>query len=851
MELHMATYNGTSNYENIIGSSDNDLITGMGGADTLFGAGGNDTIWGDFSTLDSSYYYSDSLDGGAGNDALYGGRGNDTLVGGDGDDRLDGGDNNDSMTGGAGKDSFVASTYNSGNTETITDFQRDIDKFDVSALGISDYETALSLLNQDKSYLEFSFISGNSYSPETYVFSGVNNLESSDFIFNTRIINDTINVTSNVDGAMVFAGLGNDTIIGNSSSNNLFGESGNDVLYGGSTPTDGLYDSDTLNGGAGDDKLYAYNGHDLLLGGSGNDTLDGGFNNDTIAGGLGSDVFVARGGTQDAETDTIQDFDISSDKIDLSALNVSDYETLGYLLHNRSYYNDYQTTLSFQQGLELGGSSTHEIIINGVSASTLTSANFMFATATSNDSLIGSAYQDTLFAGLGNDKINANDGNDSLFGGAGDDTLYGGSETEGAGSNSGNDLLVGGDGNDRLYGNSQNDTLIGGNGNDTLTGGLGSDYFAGGAGIDTADYSNSTFSLRLDLRTNLAQDTDANNTDAGTDTFGDGIENLAAGSGNDTLYGSTINNTLSGNAGHDRLFGFDGNDTLMGGAGDDTLEGGSGSDTASYANLGSVVKVSLATTASQATGGAGTDVLQSIENLVGSTANDTLTGNAAANILNGNLGNDTLIGGLGNDTYIVNATTDVVQETSTLTSEIDAVQSSVTWTLGNNLEKLTLLGSSTINGIGNSSANTLIGNTGVNTLSGGSGNDTLNGGAGNDVLVGGAGTDNLTGGTGADRFDFNALSEMGVGYLRDLIADFKSGESDKIDLSTLDANAASASTNEAFSFIGGTTFSTTNAAGQVRFSGGILYGSTDADSAAEFEIQLLGVSSLTATDLIA
>ena len=41
-----------------------------------------------------------------------------------------------------------------------------------------------------------------------------------------------------------------------------------------------------------------------------------------------------------------------------------------------------------------------------------------------------------------------------------------------------------------------------------------------------------------------------------------------------------------------------------------------------------------------------------------------------------------------------------------------------------------------------------------------------------------------------------------------------------------------------------------SAAGQLRFASGFLYGSTDADPLAEFALQLAGVSSLAATDLL-
>jgi hypothetical protein len=91
----------------------------------------------------------------------------------------------------------------------------------------------------------------------------------------------------------------------------------------------------------------------------------------------------------------------------------------------------------------------------------------------------------------------------------------------------------------------------------------------------------------------------------------------------------------------------------------------------------------------------------SIENARGSSAADTLYGTSAANILDGGDGNDTLdgragadtlIGGLGNDSYWVDNPGDRVIETSTLANEIDSVYASLSWTLGANLENLTLLG---------------------------------------------------------------------------------------------------------------------------------------------------------------
>ncbi|HBS58150.1 MAG TPA: hypothetical protein DEA44_02665, partial [Firmicutes bacterium] len=333
-------------------------------------------------------------------------------------------------------------------------------------------------------------------------------------------------------------------------------------------------------------------------------------------------------------------------------------------------------------------------------------------------------------------------------------------------------------------GNAADNVIIGNYGNNVLTGGAGNDILDGGLGVDTliGSTGNDTYSV------DDAGDVVTENAGEGTDTvqslitytLGANVENVTlTGTAAIDGTGNELNNTLIGNSGNNILSGGAGNDILDGGTGADTLVGGQGNDFYTVDDVGDIVTENASE---------GTDTVQSsitytlggnVENLAltgtsaingtGNTLNNSLTGNSANNVLDGGVGADTMVGGAGNDIYIVDNAGDIVTEN---TGEgTDTVQSSITYTLGTNVENLTLTGSTSINGMGNNLNNIITGNSGNNVLNGGAGNDALSGGVGNDnYLYGiGAGNDTIndfdTSG-GVDTLQFQNLVMASVTFTR-------------------------------------------------------------------------------------
>lgn len=506
----------------------------------------------------------------------------------------------------------------------------------------------------------------------------------------------------------------------------------------------------------------------------------------------------------------------------------------------------------------------------GSQAATITAAGQVSVNfGTEIENLLGGNAGDRLFGNAGSNLIDGGPGDDTMSGGNGDDTYLVAQrgdrviEDNADPDIGGHDLVrsslpsytlpdhvedlelaagaVAAIGNDQA-------NLLRGNGGPVnyLQGGPGTDTLIGGDGNDT---------YYVDQAGDVVSETNPDRSTGGRDTvvstlrawsLGAFVEDLILGEGATTAIGNNLGNYLLGNS--------DPVNYLDGRAGADTMVGGDGNDTYFVDDTGDGV---VEANPDRAIGGRDTVVSQRTSYALGANVEDLVFGlgmvtgfgnsldnyllgnNGAINYLQGGPGNDTMVGGDGNDTYYVESTGDGVVETNAdrSTGGRDTVVSSITYALGLNVEDLLLSGAASINASGNALDNYIVGNDAANQLSGFDGADWLIGGLGRDTLVGGA---------GADRFDFNAVAESAVGANRDVINDFSAAQGDKIDLSGIDANTLVAS-DQAFSYIGAAAF--TSVAGQLRFSAGILAGDVDGNGVADFELQLVGASSLVAADL--
>jgi Ca2+-binding RTX toxin-like protein len=247
-----------------------------------------------------------------------------------------------------------------------------------------------------------------------------------------------------------------------------------------------------------------------------------------------------------------------------------------------------------------------------------------------------------LFGNTGDNVIEGGGGADFIIGNGGNDTASYAHSVAGVDVNLATGVASGGDAQGDTLNNIANlrgsafaDTLTGNTRDNVIEGGAGADHLNGGDGIDTASYEHASRAVIAILDNSGTNPNNNGGGDAHGDTY-TGIENLRGSAFVDVMYGDGGDNVLEG------------------GGGGDQLDGGGGNNTASYEHAAAGVVASLAD-ASHNTGDAANDLYFNIQNLLGSSHDDTLTGDAQNNVIAGAAGNDTLTGGAGNDTFVFRA----------------------------------------------------------------------------------------------------------------------------------------------------------------------------------------------------
>ena len=286
-------------------------------------------------------------------------------------------------------------------------------------------------------------------------------------------------------------------------------------------------------------------------------------------------------------------------------------------------------------------------------------------------------------------------------------------------------------------GGNGNDRLIGNNVNNVLDGSFGADNMSGAGGNDTYIVDNDK-----DITTEgVNQGTDVVRSSVSR-LLGANLENLVlTGSGSINGTGNNLKNNITGNGGSNILDGKEGVDTMTGLTGNDTYFVDNIQDSIiENANQGiDTVKSSISWVLAQTfenltlLGNQGISAMGNGTNniLIGNSASNKIIGEGGADTLDGAAGRDNLSGGIGNDIYIVDNTGDTCVEKPN--EGVDEVRSTVNWTLGNNFENLTLIGSQNAKAYGNKLNNKLVGNDENNVLDGLVGSDNMEGRLGDDI----------------------------------------------------------------------------------------------------------------------
>ncbi|WP_375287741.1 beta strand repeat-containing protein [Sphingomonas sp.] len=827
----------------------NDVIKGMGGNDRISAGAGRDTLDGgagidgfnkSFSALNTGvtvnlttnaitasqgtirgfeYFY--NVVGTSKNDTFISSqlRGNDSVQGGDGNDRAEFRVGSDSFTGGTGNDTLKADmSWWTGGQGIQMSFATD------GAGGFRGYYYLTSTQRAD--------------------FASTENFE----ILGTKN-NDRID-----------AGSGNDTLSGNGGNDDIRSGAGTDVLDGGagidglgrdfSAATAGV----TVNLGT-SEQSSAYGtianfeyfvsitgsnfadtfvsttmrADDLVNGGGGNDTVTFFEGYDTFNGGLGSDRMIV-------------DFSgaLVSKGIEMSFSVDSNGGWRGY------YYVDGNTRADF--------TSVEDFSITGTAF---------------NDRIITGDGDDTVVAGAGADLLSTGGGTDTLNGGAGIDGIgrnfinaaqaitvnLGTNTVDGIGGSITNFEyfyeFVTGSGDDALVSTAElaNDSVTMGGGDDTFTSFRGDDDYDAGLGNDRLVVDWSALDLFAGV-TNNYQVADTNggwrgylyiNGEARVDYTSVEAFTLTGTGYRDVFYGQTGNDILNGGAGDDTLYLGSGNDKAFGGEGVDGLgKDMSGATAAITLNLNTNAlslkgsSISGIEYLADVRGGSGADKFITLKELY----DDVVAGNGGNDTFSTFGGDDDFAGGSGNkDKVIVDYSWLETEDRISTSMSVDNDNGGFRgYYYVNGAARVDFTGTETFDVTGTKNDDSITGGGLADTLRGGEGRDSIAGGAGadklfgnagadtidggdaSDQITGGTGGDTMTGGGGADTFIFGASDVGGLPNYAAVIAyaDRITDFDSGVDKINLSAIDANtgANGNQAFSYIGDAAFS---AAGQIRY----------------------------------
>jgi Ca2+-binding RTX toxin-like protein len=401
--------------------------------------------------------------------------------------------------------------------------------------------------------------------------------------------------------------------------------------------------AETLNGAAGDDVLSAFGGNDVLIGGSGFDLANYSGQNTGIT------ASVVFNGTSGHTAIIVGAFGTDT-AFEIEAINGT---TIGDRIE--------ATSLDPVSGLQLRGFGGNDTLIGSSGRSTGIQVDYRVTGVTSGvsvdlaaqtatdglggqDSLVnisyvrGTDFADTMFGTDGTDRFRSRAGSDFLDARGGDFDILDLAQATGAVSvnlvtqraqdgEGGIDTVIGFEevrattGADTLIGSGRAEIFLPFNGDDRVNGGGGQDRVT--YDFTTGNVPAATRGVTVNLVTGIAQDGWG-----GTDTLID-IERVTGTAFADSILGDSASNRFRGQAGND------------------TLNGGLGGDFVEYNNAPAGVTVNL-TTRTASDGQGGTDLLVSIEHVIGSAFADRLTGVAqgarSASDLRGGAGNDTLVG---------------------------------------------------------------------------------------------------------------------------------------------------------------------------------------------------------------